>query len=525
MQSANALDQTPTASTPETLRAWQLRASESVQYSTNIDFLAVATPGAGKTRFAVRVLREWFAQRTIRRVIVVCPTDHLKGQWARAASPTLQLDPTFTNDKMLEARDYHGIVVSYQQVCMAPALYARLCCEKPTAVIFDEIHHAGDGKEWGEALRSAFGEAAKRLALSGTPFRSDESPIPFVRYLDHRSVPDFTYGYDDAVRDGVCRRICFPSYEGDLSWRSSTGHEVQAKFEDALSPVRTRERLKTALMQPDWLGTVIQDAHRQMMVLRAEGARDAGGLVVAMNQAHAQQVADLIRQKTGCTAQIAISDEPAASQIIKQFAGSRAQWLVAVNMVSEGVDIPRLRVGVYATNVLTEMYFRQVVGRFVRMQSEYGPAQRAYLYIPHDPTLVAHATTIQAERDHFVPPGEESSRRRVVLVTGELAPSAYMALSGVAQSVITIGADLPLAPPEVLLASPTLHEVKGALRENHRKLVGKLAKQSGADHRGINLELHKRTGAWIDTATMTQLKKRIVQLEAWLQRGYDGARS
>ncbi|MDO8357254.1 MAG: DEAD/DEAH box helicase family protein [Nitrospirota bacterium] len=524
---SSTLQHAPSVLMHHTLRAWQVQAFEAITQSESIDFLAVATPGAGKTKLSVRVVREWLDRRIIQRVIVVCPTNHLKGQWARAASASLNLDPTFSNDQTVEARDYHGIVVSYQQVCMAPALYARLCQEKRTAVVFDEIHHAGDGKGWGEGLRMAFASAVKRLATSGTPFRSDDNPIPYVRYEEQRSVPDFTYGYGEALRDGVCRRILFPAYEGQLSWRSSDGYEVNAAtFGDLLNPVHMRERLKTAIMHRDWLGVVISDADRQLSTIREQGARDAGGLVVAMNQAHAHQVAALILEKTGRQPRIAISDEPAASHIIKQFASSGDRWMVAVNMVSEGVDIPRLRVGIYATNVMTEMYFRQVVGRFVRMQAEHGRRQQAYLYIPHDPTLVEYAMAIEAERDHYVPTPEEDPGTPVIWIMSDASPSAYLALAGIAQAVFTIGVDVPPSPP-VPFPDPAepLHEVKGQLRETHRRLVGRVSKQFGLDHRAVNLELHKRTGGWIDTATMTQLKKRVSQLESWLKTGYDGARS
>ena len=478
-------------------------------------------PGAGKTKLSVTCLRAWFQERAIQRVIVVSPTNHLKVQWAKAASPYLNLDPTFTNSQTIESRDYHGIVVSYQQVCLEPALYARLCAQRRTAVVLDEIHHAGDGKEWGDALKLAFQGAYRRLALSGTPFRSDDSPIPFVRYENNRSVADFTYGYGDAMQDGVCRPILFPSYEGELSWRSSNGKQKDATFASRLNAMHRRERLKTAIVQHDWLGAVIEDADQRITEIR-QVASDAGGLIVAMNQAHAQEVAALIQQKTGHIARVAISDEPAASRIIKDFAASRDRWLVAVNMVSEGVDIPRLRVGVYATNILTEMYFRQVVGRFVRMQAMYGRDQRAYLYIPHDPTLVQYATAIQAERRHFVPDEEEAAEKESVKRIALVGASSYLAMAGIAQPVLTIGVNTLSAP--VLEPTLALHEAKGALRDTHKRLVGRLAKQYGLDHRVINQELHKRTGGWIDTATMTQLKKRNAQLESWIAKGYDGAR-
>ncbi|MBP8828007.1 MAG: DEAD/DEAH box helicase family protein, partial [Nitrospira sp.] len=203
------------------LRDWQARAVADVLAQPREDYLVTATPAAGKTRFALRIAHQYLADRAASRVLVICPTNHLRTQWASAAGQVgIQLDPALSNEQACEARDYHGAVVTYQQVCLAPEVFRRACRSRKTLVILDELHHAGDGKDWGKALRESFGEAVFRLALSGTPFRSDNNPIPFVRYEQGESQADFTYGYSHSIRDGVCRPILFPSYEGELTWLS-----------------------------------------------------------------------------------------------------------------------------------------------------------------------------------------------------------------------------------------------------------------------------------------------------------------
>ncbi|MFO0775682.1 MAG: DEAD/DEAH box helicase family protein [Nitrospiraceae bacterium] len=508
------------------LREWQTRAVAAVLSHPQPDFLATATPAAGKTRFALRIAHAFLAERRAARLVVVCPTNHLRTQWSDAAGQVgVQLDPALTNDQGVEARDYHGAVVTYQQVCLAPDVFARACRARKTIAIFDELHHAGDGKDWGQALRDAFGDAVFRLALSGTPFRSDNQPIPFVRYEQGESQADFAYGYSQAIREGVCRPIVFPSYEGELNWLSD-GREHRATFEDGLTFDLQRERLKTALLQETWLGPVIADAHAELQRIRSQEQPDAGGLIVAMNQDHARDVADLVGRLTGKRAQVAVSDDPSASRIIQEFGTHRTQqWLVAVNMVSEGVDIPRLRVGVYATNVLTEMYFRQVVGRFVRMQQGPPKPQRAWLYLPKDATLVHYAKQIKAERDHVL---EDIMPQEQRTLFGERAMSLkeYVPLRAVARMDTLIGAEEtegvtpPAAPP-----TPTpLHTKKLDLRETHRLLVAAVARKSGLDHRRLNAELIKRTGGRVETATVAQLERRITLLEKWRDQGYDGAR-
>jgi superfamily II DNA or RNA helicase len=508
------------------LREWQARAVSSVLTHARPDFLATATPASGKTRFALRIAHQYLADRVVSRVLVICPTNHLRTQWATAAGLVgIQLDPALTNEQAIEARDYHGAVVTYQQVCLAPGVFQRACRNRPTLLIFDELHHAGEGKDWGNALREAFEEAVFRLALSGTPFRSDNNPIPYVMYEQGESQADFTYGYADAIRERVCRPILFPSYEGELTWLSE-GREHRATFEDGLTFELQRERLKTALLQDSWLGPVITDAHAELRRLRKQEQPDAGGLIVAMNQDHARQVADLVERITGSRAQVAISDDPSASKTIATFAGHKTQlWLVAVNMVSEGVDIPRLRVGVYATNVLTEMYFRQVVGRFVRMQEHVPMPQRAWLYLPKDATLVHYARQIKAERDHVL---EDimPSMQRTLFGSAVASLKEYIPLHGVARMDALIGGDevesVGSGKGAVELGVP-LHDKKNELRDLHRALVGAVARKVGIDHRRLNAELIKRTGGRVDQATVAQLMRRIALLEKWRDAGFDGA--
>ena len=471
------------------LREWQARAVSDVMTHARPDFLATATPASGKTRFALRIAHQYLADRVASRVLVICPTNHLRTQWATSAGLVgIQLDPGLTNEQAVEARDYHGAVVTYQQVCLAPAVFQRACRSRPTLLIFDELHHAGEGKDWGNALRDAF---------------------------------------DEAIRESVCRPILFPSYEGELAWLSE-GREHRATFEDGLSFELQRERLKTALLQDSWLGPVITDAHAELRRLRKREQPDAGGLIVAMNQDHARQVAELVGRITGSRAHVAVSDDPSASKTISTFAQHKTQqWLVAVNMVSEGVDIPRLRVGVYATNVLTEMYFRQVVGRFVRMQEGLLKPQRAWLYLPKDATLVHYAKRIKAERDHVL---EEimPSVQRTLFGSATTSLKEYIPLHGVARMDTLIGGDEgePTAEGKgVAEPAVALHDKKNELRDQHRTLVGTVARKTGIDHRQLNAELIKRTGGRVNQATVAQLERRIALLEKWRDLGFDGSRA
>lgn len=381
------------------LRAWQRQALEAWQAADARDYLAVATPGSGKTTFALTCALSHLGTTPHRRVMVVAPTRHLTSQWADAAARVgLQLDPDWSPRSGRLPADVHGAVITYQQVATAPTAIARAA---PGAfVICDEIHHAGTDRSWGDALAAAFDGAERRLALSGTPFRSDTAPIPFVRYVADEAVPDFRYGYAEALADGgVVRPVRFPRMDGQMEWRDRDGASWSATFTDPLARQRANQRLRTALsLDGDWLPAVLEAADAKLRAVRQDHP-GAAGLVIAGDQDHARGIAALLRQRCGQPATVAVSDDPGASERIAAFASGDAPWLVAVRMVSEGVDIPRLRVGVFATTTTTELFFRQAVGRLVRWTPGLGE-QTAWLFVPDDPRLTGMADRIAEERRH-----------------------------------------------------------------------------------------------------------------------------
>ena len=380
------------------LRPWQKQALDRFHAHPHPDFLAVATPGAGKTTFAV-VAGLHALRGGAKRVIVVAPTAHLKTQWAKAAARLgLQLDPQWSASSGRPAGDMHGIVTTYQQVSTSADALRGLAAD--SFIVLDEIHHAGDERAWGESVLTAFESAHRRLSLSGTPFRSDTRAIPFVRYTIEEANADYEYGYGDALRDGgVVRPVYFPRINGFMEWVAPDGSLNSASFDDALDRTRSSQRLRTALSpQSDWLPAVLSQAHERLLEIRQKRP-DAGGLIIATDQEHARTIADLMRWKLRVNPTIALSDDPNASDRIAHFATGDQPWIIAVRMVSEGVDIPRLTVGVYATTTTTELFFRQAVGRLVRWSSGLR-RQKAYLFIPDDPRLRTWAAQIAESRKH-----------------------------------------------------------------------------------------------------------------------------
>ncbi|WP_369431952.1 DEAD/DEAH box helicase [Glycomyces amatae] len=410
------------AAPPETLpslRVWQRKAMVSYHRGQARDFLAVATPGAGKTTFALRIAYDLLADGTVDTVTVVCPTEHLKTQWSGAAARFgIQLDPAFRNAHVHNAADYHGVVVTYAQIGADPAVHRRRTLARRTLVILDEIHHAGDARTWGEGVQTAFDEAERRLALTGTPFRSDDNPIPFVEYEEDpdgtkRSRPDALYGYRDALADGVVRPVMFMAYSGETKWRSSAGDELAVRLGQPLTKDLTSQAWRTALDPAgEWIKQVIRAADRRLSSLRAAGIPDAGGLIIASDQDSARAYAGILKRTTGKSATIVLSDDVGSSDRIAKFAESDEEWLVAVRMVSEGVDIPRLSVGVYATNAHTPLYFAQAIGRFVRSRR---PGETASVFLPSVIPLLSLAENLEADRDHVIKAKSEDADPELLL--------------------------------------------------------------------------------------------------------------
>ncbi|GAA0605671.1 DEAD/DEAH box helicase [Sporichthya brevicatena] len=567
------------------LRAWQEAALESYHSHPRKDFLTVATPGAGKTTFALRVAADLLERKIVRAVTVVAPTEHLKTQWAEAAQRAgIRIDAGFRNADGKTARGFSGVAVTYAGVAAHPILHRNRTEARPTLVILDEVHHAGDAKSWGEAILEAFEPATRRLALTGTPFRSDTNPIPFVTYAPgpdgiDRSVPDFVYGYGEALADAVVRPVVFLAYAGQMRWRTRAGDELAATLGEPLTNDLTNQAWRTALDPGgQWMPAVLRAADQRLNEVRRH-VPDAGAMVIATDQNNARAYARLIREMTGTAPTVVLSDDKGASKRIAEFSDSEDRWLVAVRMVSEGVDIPRLAVGVYATNASTPLFFAQAVGRFVRARRK---GEIASVFLPTVAPLLKHAAELELTRDHvlgkpapadedlFAPEealleaaqreqgngdllGEwqalesEANFDRVMFggaefglpaSPGSVEEQEYLGLPGLldADQVATVlkkrQADQlkaaqrrarregsTIAPPAEARPVVTSAE-RSALRRELHALVGAWHHRSGAPHGAIHAELRRVCGGPATAqASVDDLRRRIDTLRKWQTQG------
>ncbi|MEV7041941.1 DEAD/DEAH box helicase [Amycolatopsis sp. NPDC051061] len=564
-------------STARPLRAWQRRALTKYLTRKPKDFLAVATPGAGKTVFGLRIAAELLSDRTIEAVTIVTPTEHLKHQWAAAAALAgIQIDSNFRNTTGVTSSDYNGVALTYAQVAAHPTLHRVRTENRKTLVILDEIHHGGDAKSWGDAIREAFTPAVRRLSLTGTPFRSDDSAIPFVTYEPdaggfQRSKADHSYGYADALADGVVRPVVFLAYSGEASWRTSAGEEFTARLGEPLTAEQNARAWRTALdPSGEWIPAVLHAADTRLSQVR-QSVPDAGGLVIATDQESARAYAKILERISGEMPTLVLSDDPKASGRIKEFSETNERWIVAVRMVSEGVDVPRLAVGVYATSASTPLFFAQAIGRYVRARRK---GETASVFLPSVPVLLELASELEAQRDHVLgkphreqegwedellaqanrtedEPGEEEKAFTSLGASAELDQVIYdgnsfgtAVFSGSDEEQEYLGLPGLLEPDQVraLLrkrqeeqiadgkrrkpakeeAAPpparpqSVSERLGALRKELNALVGMYHHRTKKPHGAIHNELRRVCGGPVTAmATVEQLEERIVTLRTW----------
>lgn len=370
------------------------------------DFLTVVSVGGGKTYFASRSAKHLIDRNIIDRVVVITPTINLVENWAATTTECgLRLRRGFGNsifDQELPP-DSDGYVTTFASLGAAPYVHEKRCTERRTLTILDEIHHLCEVASQGKAAALAFGNVIFRHHLSGTPLRSDKKFVPFLEYAPRIDggwtlKPDFTYSYGQAVADKVCRQVAFIPFGEDAEIEFSLRKkEYNLSFEDDVNKELQRERLWNSLfIKPN--NVLLRKMLKKGDSILGDVRRDhgnAGGLIIANDQWSAGELAKMLYDNTGKKAVVVTSDEPKAHETLERFKDSNDPWIISVKMVSEGVDIRRLRVMLYLAMVTEELFFIQCMGRIVRMMSEYPGL--SYFLMPRDNRFLAIAQKVQEE--------------------------------------------------------------------------------------------------------------------------------
>ena len=406
-------------------RDWQVEAlTRFGAHGSRLCFLMDATPGAGKTYFSAYCSKLTTNECPGLFTVIVVPTTALKDSFVNSYHEAVGIEITRQlKDGKGRPRDYSGAVVTYAQL---PNLVTTFETWRRNGqqlmFVFDEVHHASEDNKWGAAVESCGRLAKKILTMTGTPFRSDGTRISFLKYNEDGVVmPDASYAYRDAVRDNVCREVLFMHDDGvaqyymtedDLALGRLTEQQISTATNGAEGAVAKAIFHKDS----EWLKAVMAKAEEKLDQYRS-ATPNAGGIIICRpgkdetDDRHVRPIARLIKELTGEEPTVITHDDPDADAKIAAFRKSRSKWIVSVRKVSEGVDIKRLRVMLMLSRPGTELLFRQLVGRVVRVENK-TMAENATVFMAKFPQLVEWAARITEEAQAGLKDREEDERER-----------------------------------------------------------------------------------------------------------------
>ena len=379
------------------LRQWQAECIDLAltEYGNgNSHFLALATPGAGKTVMASELADQLLKSNLVDLVVCFSPSSIV----AKDFSESLHLRTQERFDGLIGAK---GRSLTYQNLQYLDASFWQLFERYRVFVIFDEIHHcAGSNIEnanaWGEQIILNIQNKAKyTLALPGTPWRSDAAPIVLSNYLhpSNKIACDYVYGLSEAISDNVCR---VPQIVAIDNTNISVVDTEETKTFDSFKALLSQSIIpyQEIIENEAVMEFVIASAHKKLSKIRLHNP-NAAGLVVASSVEHAHQIAALMKATFDEDSVIVTYRESEPTSIIQNFKYAKSKWIISVGMISEGTNIPRLQVCCHLTNIKTEMHFRQILGRILRMTGSKN--QEAVMYMPAEPKLLEYAYRVKQD--------------------------------------------------------------------------------------------------------------------------------
>lgn len=376
------------------LRRWQTECVDQAltTYATNqAHFLCLATPGAGKTVMASELAAQMFGKGQIDFVLCFAPSVSVVSGFITTFERRL-------NKRMDGKIGAAGGAYTYQAMLHLGDDFWLLLKHYRVLVVFDEIHHCSGfelntANAWGETILLQIRDKAKfSLAMTGTPWRSDDAPIVMTRYLDpdSRLHCDYVYGLRNAVTDDVCRKPV-------VTLIDASSVKVAGETFKSLAKALSLSDLEysAVLHEPNAMTYALELGVSQLNLCR-KSMPNAGGLIVASSIVHAKQLKQILCNQLNQSAVIVTYKEREPQSVINSFKVTNTQWIVSVGMVSEGTDIPRLQVCCHLSTVRTELYFRQILGRVLRkisgIDNEFG-----YLITFAEESLLTYADRILQE--------------------------------------------------------------------------------------------------------------------------------
>jgi superfamily II DNA or RNA helicase len=424
------------------LRNWQHDAIKKslkwlLEDRSDRHFVLNAAPGAGKTIAACEIAHQLFLRNEIDRVIVIAPRTEVVNQWADEFS---LVTGRFMSRVTAADGDIKSMGVdvcsTWSAVQGLKDAFQAICRSGRVLVICDEHHHAAIKAAWGDSADSAFKDGKFVLILTGTPVRSDGAETALLAYddlgaIDHPKEGTFTLTYGESVDLSYCRPITFHRHGGNFTIDLDNGESVEVSQNKPAELTGNNKRipgLQSALdfyrlacspkyeadditpLADGYQATMLEWGSKKLDELRCR-MPEAGGLVIAPDIDMAIYMARLLEMIEGEAPTIVHSKLSNPEARIKAFRNTDKRWIVSVAMISEGVDIKRLRVLVHLPKATTELAFRQAMGRVVRTA---GPDDdtRAYVIMPSIKLFEEYARKVELEMSPTVRFGDPKPKHK-----------------------------------------------------------------------------------------------------------------
>ncbi len=399
------------------LRAWQEQClSQAVtSYKKQSQFLVLASPGAGKTLLAAHIAKALINSGDIDYVVCFSPSRIVSQSIEETFEKTLKRKFNGRLGAIGASRTYHSL-------SNAAELINDLAATR-VLVIFDEIHHcAGNGESpanaWGLQLISTIQHLATyTLSLTGTPWRTDTLPISFAKYSDPEGniICDYSYDLVDAIKDKVCRMPQITAIDIEKVTVKGLGKfETYTSLQSLLNEGEVS--YQTVIRHPEVIKHLLSLSVHRLNILRKDSP-NSGGLVVASSYEHALQIQSILLDHFNKESTLVSCRHDDSPELINRFRKDNSEWIISIAMISEGTDIPRLQVCCSLTDVTTELYFRQILGRIIRMTKD--QSHFANMYMLAEPNLVEFA-----ERLNKAIPGTYNYQKTEELLNSIDTPSS-----------------------------------------------------------------------------------------------------
>lgn len=434
-----------------TLRDWQALAVQKAQKwlleeKKDKKFLVNAAPGSGKTFMACALAKILIDKKEIDRVVILAPRKKVVDQWKNDFKLITGRSVLVLEGKMMQEIAV-DICATWAKVKNDVTLFQHMCKKEKVLVICDEHHHAAREATWGISAGSSFKDSKYSLVLTGTPIRTDGSSSVWFSFteggekLEHPEAGTYQLSYGESIKLGYCRPATFHNWEGKFSVKKEgEDYMVTGTNGVKLSDKDIKKSLAKDIQDQLDFGHLIKvpdptyvdskgekiDLKRSMQASMLEAGIEqlertkellpqAAGLVIAPSIPMAKYMAKILEKLTGEKPYIVHNDESGSHNLIDVFKNNDKDWIVSVDMISEGVDIPRLRTLVYLPRAQqSELHFRQALGRVVRRYKENLPdISFAHVIMPKLPFFEECASRVESDMKSYHVNGKEPNNVKV----------------------------------------------------------------------------------------------------------------